>query len=393
MGLDTMKFHQILHLVELIMNNGVPNVVDTGPNESHHKPTKYYSKLTQKNEKTFEKQTATREDEFHLIDLAMLELEGKCVWEYLDLDQKRGPPNFKQDGENPGQKDPNLDEIFTGGTKIKVFRDDDGSITYDFPTIQDKDIYWDTQVIQFLFKLQEIMKAHGLNELDIRCEHKRNGTIFRGHPQYRGTGQWNDWVKLDWGRGHGHLPAEIWCFIDFTTLADNVSVKYGDVTVKKGVYAVVESSEYVKEDRDGVQVQVGSDLLRVIRKEIAWKNERGEMSRKFYLADVEAFVDPICVVPDIGAEDKVRYFEVLPRKKWSDVFIKWLMTPYKAEMDELKEEEGKEEYLQEIDYKAKAQAQRQRAAAKKGGNQSQSKTTGKKGGKPKPKKKARKKQG
>ena len=228
------------------------------------------------------------------------------------------------------------------------------------------------------------MKANGLKELDICCEHKRNGTIFRGHPQFRGTGQWNDWVKLDWV-GHGHLPAEIWCFIDFSTLADNVSVKYGGVTVKKGVYAVVESSEYVKEDCDGVQVQLGSDLLRVIRKEIASENEKGEITRQLYLADVEAFVDPICVVPDIGADDKLRYFEVLPRKQWSDVFIKWLMAPYKEEMDELKAEEGKKEYLQEIDYKAKAQAQRQRAAAKKGSNQSQKAK--------KAKKKARKKQG
>ena len=234
-----------------------------------------------------------------------------------------------------------------------------------------------------------------MKELDIRCEHKRNGTIFRGHPMYRGTGQWNDWVKLDWV-GHGHLPAEIWCFIDFTALPDNVTVKYGGVTVKTGVYAVVESSEYVKEDQDGVQVQVGSDLLREIRKEIASENGQGEITRQLYLADVEAFVDPICVVPDIGAADKLRYFEVLPRKQWSDVFIKWLMAPYKQEMEELKEEEGKKEYLQEIDYKAKAQAQRLKAAAKKGGNQGQkakkkSKTAAKHG--KKPRQKGRKKQG
>ena len=118
-----------------------------------------------------------------------------------------------------------------------------------------------------------------MKELDIRCEHKRNGTIFRGHPMYRGTGQWNDWVKLDWV-GRGHLPPEIWCFIDFTALPDNVTVKYGGVTVKTGVYAVVESSEYVKEDRDGVQVPVGSDLLRVIRKEIASENKDGEITRQ-----------------------------------------------------------------------------------------------------------------
>ena len=59
MGMDFMKFHAILHLVQLIVANGDPNVVDTGPNESHHKPTKYYSTLTQKNETTFEQHKKT----------------------------------------------------------------------------------------------------------------------------------------------------------------------------------------------------------------------------------------------------------------------------------------------------------------------------------------------
>ena len=73
------------------------------------------------------------------------------------------------------------------------------------------------------------------------------------------------------------------------------------------------------------------------------------------------------------------------------------MAPYKQEMEELKEEEGKKEYLQEIDYKAKAQAQRLKAAAKKSGNQGQKakkkpKTAAKHGKKPR-QKKGRKKQG
>jgi hypothetical protein len=103
----------------------------------------------------------------------------------------------------------------------------------------------------------------------------------------------------------------------------------------------------------------------VIRKEIAGYDQDNSMVRRLYLANVEAFVDPICVIPDIGSPDFVRYFEVLPRREWQTPFIKWVMAPIQEELDELKEEEGVTEYKIEVDYKAKGQAQRAKAAAKK----------------------------
>jgi hypothetical protein len=41
-----------------ILNFGVPMEVDTGSNESGHNATKTAARLTQKNEKTFDLQTA-----------------------------------------------------------------------------------------------------------------------------------------------------------------------------------------------------------------------------------------------------------------------------------------------------------------------------------------------
>ena len=40
MGLNVFKFHAIVHLVKDMLLYGVPMEVDTGANESHHKPTK-----------------------------------------------------------------------------------------------------------------------------------------------------------------------------------------------------------------------------------------------------------------------------------------------------------------------------------------------------------------
>jgi hypothetical protein len=102
----------------------------------------------------------------------------------------------------------------------------------------------------------------------------------------------------------------------------------------------------------------------VIRKEIDRVLEDDTIGRKFYLAEVEAFVDPICVILDIGCVDRISFFEVLPRDEWSDEFIKWLEAPKRAEMDEMKEDEGVKEYKTEVDYKAKAAKRKRRGATK-----------------------------
>ena len=99
MGLKTTKFHGILHIAQDILNFGVPKVVDTGANESHHKPTKNAAMLTQRSYDTFDYQTAQRLDEVHLLDLAQEELAGRPLWEYpegyihdVQMDPPVSPP-------------------------------------------------------------------------------------------------------------------------------------------------------------------------------------------------------------------------------------------------------------------------------------------------------------
>ena len=51
MGLKIMKFHAILHLLQDMLLFGTPSEMDTGSNESHHKPSKYAAKLGHKGRK------------------------------------------------------------------------------------------------------------------------------------------------------------------------------------------------------------------------------------------------------------------------------------------------------------------------------------------------------
>ena len=329
MGLNIMKFHGILHMVNDMINLGVPNVVDTGAQESHHKETKVAAKLTQKDITVFEKQTAKRVDEFFLLDLAMCEMEGKRMYEYFCLDQQRGALKEEVQDESIS------DQVTTYGTQIEVYLDEDGEVSWKMPK-STAGASWECAVTEYLYGLQELIDPLGNSKLNIRTEHKRNGQIFRGHPNFKKRGQWNDWAILDWGAHYGKLPAEIWCFVDLSDKPAGFSLKYGDCTIQPGVYAVVESSHYDRK-ADG-SPNCKSEMFVPLIKEVGSVDDDGDiLERKFYLADVESIVSPACVIPDVGCH-KLRYFEVLARNKWPDLFKTWLMTTHREDAEEMNSE-------------------------------------------------------
>ena len=78
MGLKLVKFHMITHIMDDILQFGVPLEYDTSSNESMHKPSKKASKMTQRAAETFNFQVANCLVEFQLLDLTMVEIETGC---------------------------------------------------------------------------------------------------------------------------------------------------------------------------------------------------------------------------------------------------------------------------------------------------------------------------
>ena len=331
MGLKTMKFHGILHLFQDIMNFGVPMNVDTGSVESHHKKTKVAAKMTQRNIAVFEEQTAIRLVEFQLVELAKAELGGRKMYTYLTLDQERGPVEDEQPAAGNGQ-------VSTGGTALQVYYDHvKHDVAWKFRNNNTKSA-WEPSIIAFLHKLQEHVGGVSelLGDIDVRTEHRRNGELFRGHPNYRKNGQWSDWAIFNWGSGYGRLPGEIWCFVDFSRAPDGFSTHFAGCSIRKGVYAVIESSLLCpNSDKNGDEENT-SELFVPYVKEAEELKANGTISkRKFYLADVESIVATACVFPDIGHENKLRYFLLTPRIQWSSLFIKWLNLTHKYDKEEM----------------------------------------------------------
>ena len=356
MGLKIMKFHAIIHLISDMLLYGTPSEFDTGSNESHHKESKYAAKLTQRKEATFNLQTATRLTEFMCIDLAMEELlHDRCVWEYfVPVDAQTAdtevPDSDEGVGDNsepdvPGQgeevHDHNANDsdsvaemvIHTGGTRIKIFEDsdDDGAPGFQMlsrsKTQQEKTV-WLQEAVSWLNDLQNLVAPYIPEPyLPVLTEHKRDGSVFYGHPNFRSSGPWKDWALIDWGEGWSTLPSHIWCFIRLQNMpTGNQRLQFGGITLQDSVYAMVEVGQCE------VSEALQSDLFIPLTVEVAGFDEDGEISgRKFYLANTEAIVGPCCVVPNIGGA-KNAYFQVKPRREWSNLFVEWLRAPHEADV-------------------------------------------------------------
>ena len=316
MGFKVMKFHAVLHLSEDIRMFGVPTTVDTGPNESHHKVTKVAAKMTQKDYAGFEKQVVNRLDDFHVLDMAKQELvHGRPVWEYYS----GHPPKKTTPEDNVG--------VSTGGMKLEVEWDEDAQQPTYFVKSRMKNIQnvrVQLDLLEYYWKIQEAVAAL-LPNAPFFAEHKRNGVVFRSHPNYRGKGSWRDWVMIQWNVGN--FPAQIHGFVDLTDLPDNAQVPFEDgMTLGKGVYAIVMSCEYLDEDDDSFE---GSDMWRQLVLDVGELDDEGMVvERKYYLVDTETFKEPIVVFPDIGAKPACRYLMMTPRPKWVKDFVDWLEMPH-----------------------------------------------------------------
>jgi hypothetical protein len=336
MGFKIMKFHAILHLAFDILMFSVPMVVDTGSNESHHKTTKVAAKLTQKDIKTFEQQTSNRMDDFHVLDLAMEEIDGRPLWEYYS--------GYYHDDEEPEKES----FAHTGGMMFHVLEvnEDNGLVVGRLATRMNKkhSLFFEQGLVDYARAIQEDV-AEYVPKMMICAEHSRGGQMFRSHPNYRGKGPWRDWVMIAWDSGD--YPAHIWGFIDLSEIPVEVAIDLRNgKTVERGVYAIVESCEYFEEETPE------SDIFRPLILETNSLTMDGDVyERKYYLVDVEAFKQPIVVIPDIGAQPKCRYLLMAPRSQWADDFIAWIEMDHDIDEEEMvelpaplpMEEKGEEE--------------------------------------------------
>jgi hypothetical protein len=327
MGFKVVKFHAVLHLAYDILMFGVPMNVDTGSNESHHKTTKLAAKLTQKDVSTFEKQTSDRLDDFHVLNLAMEEIDGFKLWGYFGQNNRQIEPDDVEEKK--------IDS--TGGMKFNVFVDKEtGELEFRVITRMKEPgkLLVDTQFLGYVYQIQ-LDLGQFLSKLDVCAEHTRDSVMFRAHPNYRGKGLWRDWVMVQWEQGE--FPAQIWGFLDLTVLPEEETFRLssGD-DVYKGIWAIVESASYT----DLEEGNRPSEIFTHLTLDAKSTKENGMIAeRQFFIVDVECFTKPLVVIANVGT--KMEYLMMTPRDEWSLDFIRWIEASHLYEQQEMTE--GNEE--------------------------------------------------
>jgi hypothetical protein len=118
------------------------------------------------------------------------------------------------------------------------------------------------------------------------------------------------------------LPNKIWGFVDLRALPQAATVSCNEMQLEPTVYAVVENAYFVQ-DKANVSL---SELFVPITKEIGGLTNNAVSHMKFYLADVDAIVKAIAVIPDIGGQAN-DYFILKDRETWRTDFMHFLLTP------------------------------------------------------------------
>jgi len=308
MGLKITKYHAIMHMFEDILHFGVPMNYDTGFREMGHKPIIADSKRTQKKEETFVYQVGVRVNEAHLLALADTELLGNHIRNYYQ--------GHKTLGETCEKERP----VRHGGAQFCVeFNEQEDQYKMRLMTRAEGagNMVIDQDLVDFLGKLQEKV-CQWIPKIYLHANHHRNGFLFRGTPHHMGKA-WRDWVLIDWGED-GNLPCKIWGFIDLRRLSNKNNINYGGYEgLAAARYAVVESTK-VNPDQNEREI---SEIFVPILTDVRQLRHGRVAKRKFYLADVEAFLQPIVVIPDVGGAPNA-YFWCKSRSQWREDFVNWL---------------------------------------------------------------------
>ena len=147
---------------------------------------------------------------------------------------------------------------------------------------------------------------------------------------------WRDWVIVDWGAEEGKLPCHLMGFVDLRALPPNFEANYPPSgPIRAGIYAIVEVTKRLTAEEE----EVKSELFVPYEKEVGGFTGKFVSHNKYYLADVEAFVGPAAVIPDLEGKTNC-YLLLKDRTQWKNDFESWLESPHKNDENIITEEDG-----------------------------------------------------
>jgi hypothetical protein len=96
------------------------------------------------------------------------------------------------------------------------------------------------------------------------------------------------------------------------------------------------SKKEEREVNDNGTSEMWKELILEMKDVIAADGSTVKRKRKFYLADVETFKDPLVVIPNVGTTD--RYLMMTPMTRWDGDFEIFLNRSHREDEEVMKEE-------------------------------------------------------
>ena len=183
-GWNTAKFHEQLHVPDDINRYGAPRNYHTGPAEHNHIDlVKNHAKMSQQNRHSLDLQIATRWSE----DFVLRNAHNRMSYYHQDASTISSCEVPKNDKSSKGWV-----YIRNEGDKYEIISKG-----------------WCDNSEQLFFEdialncLWTICPNGNCTKVELFTEYKRNGVLFRAHPNFRKSGPWYDWVMIRYERNTG----------------------------------------------------------------------------------------------------------------------------------------------------------------------------------------------
>ena len=287
-GWNLTKLHEQRHVPQDIERFGRHRNVHTGPQEHNHIAlVKKPALNTQKRAEQLDTQMAERLFDRLLIAQATTRILTNQTLFDEHVTQEKRPPIF-----NMGSKG-TFRIIRLLGNRYQVLHD------WDNQCFDGTKMKFITHIKQLMIvSVQQMLpRLEGAdNALNIRffTEYKRNTSIFRAHPNYRGLGPWYDWAKVLWENeeheGTSLIIGRILLFVE----------------LNEEMFAVVHSVKATSFQQYGVFINL-------------WTMENNRQGNPvLHLATVDSLERLVLMVPYDTSGN--RWIEVEPKNQWANCF-------------------------------------------------------------------------
>lgn len=381
MKFRTFNFHAALHIADDILDHGVPNVVNTKSNESHHKVSKNAALKTQKVPALFNEQVAKRSYEYHLTAMAMCECGATTekLWDYFERGEENPEPSsnnslqehenldgadddnsmdpdtydsdyednsdeegqtFQQTAENSHDNDDvssedgdmsskATDRLYNHDTKVSgltvIYNGDYGDFGPRYVVISrmknKSKVVLDNDMMNYLDVLMVRLNPASLT-LTLISEVSLNNNIFRATPYYKGL-PWQDWAVARYDNRDTLI--HIWMFLDLRHHSPNELNG-----MQHGIYAIAETA-YESRNREEKEM---SQLFVPYIKRIVRTRRDNTIIRKFTLVNIDCIRDTAFVIPDIGSQNNAAFLKLRPQEDWVQLFRDWIQSEHTREFEE-----------------------------------------------------------